>query len=505
MIPKLQTQLGTPNVGWVQLFKSLEEGFAQTMRWFAPRLTGVDPTPVADAILIHEAAALLLFAKDYFTLEWFHRKVGFGHWSIEAQRSPDRVRFLPRTDDNARKGVLSFDDRVHANTHQQHRRDSEVNLKSKIKAEEIYHRVPHRCVDGRIVIDDLSLLSSPEVLTAVETRNFGEIMQLPDDTNLGEFTIGQLDRYWACFVAWSICATKLYLHLIGRQPQEKCMPTQVLPYTAFIAQMSQLTELKSEIVTAITAHFTFPTTAERPDIILQPLLRGPTTISWSCFIAQVSQHRRNALKILSRDPAKRDLAASIIGSRERPLMRALGQRLEKAGWVSKILTRLGSPSDPEIDLVGYHRLHPTEVLVVEGKAVLETDELQEIVNATNQMRHGQEQVLRAITFLRGMDPKTRTGLFPFVRWSKVSDFFPIVVTPNSEPGSDFDHSIVPALSIETLRLRLRARDWRNPRNLWKACFERPWLEGKMPGGLYYRTLEICGIRYELPVYRIAQS
>jgi hypothetical protein len=197
----------------------------------------------------------------------------------------------------------------------------------------------------------------------------------------------------------------------------------------------------------------------------------------------------------------RNAAANIIGGREGPMLKELGLLLAKRGGYDYKLNRKVASADEtaEIDLLAYSRKAPTEVLLVEGKAILAVDDVAEVHAATEQFNSAKEQLERTARILSTMPRQEKSSLFPFVDWSQVKSYHTLVVTPDSNPLSSFDEQEVPVITLELIRTQLRKRDFKSPWAICNACRRRDWLKPfALDGEDLYLGVTVGSVTYELP-------
>ena len=213
---------------------------------------------------------------------------------------------------------------------------------------------------------------------------------------------------------------------------------------------------------------------------------------------QLSVWQRNLMKLMARTPSQKALADQIIASREPTLLASLKSWLEAKGWSVRVNQQLPGLDKAEIDLIGWNWCYPCEILIVEAKALLQADDSNEVRSATKEMKRAQEQIARIVQLLKQMPSEARKARFPFVDWLRVASWYGIVVTPEGEPGLDFDHSKYPACSFATLRQRLSSADRRSPSSLWRAMVDRSWQAEIRSGRFEYEPIELAGLTFEEP-------
>lgn len=488
--------------GSAQLLKALEGGFNHALRWHLAREQSVASKSHDDSRAIEDAGAFLLDAMHYFEIAYFHRTYGVGGCGLKVDIDTNRIRFVPRANEQAWRGVMGFGERIASNHASRPEAAQEERRQIIQRATSVLRAVRHHLDCGHIELDDLDFLKNPDVQQLLSQTYLSETASLPPETDLGGMTLGQYDRFWLAVAGISISALLLYRdHVSNGAPQETCMPTQIYNRPRFTDSLARVTGLDAIQIEQIIDRLSINPASHNLDVFLQPFLATTSTIAWSPHAAQSNRHRRNILKLMARSPAFSKLASNLVGQRERPMLAHLGRLLAtRGGWSFKLMTKLNAGHAGEIDLLGYSNAYPSELLIVEGKAVLDVDDVLEIKSATDEMIRGQSQLRRAVEALRGLPTGQKRQLFPFVDWSRVKDFFPLVVTIGSEPGSSYDFSEIPGIAIETLEFRLRQASFRSPARLWRACRDRPWLVPFGDRQIRYHAKAIGEITYELPMF-----
>jgi hypothetical protein len=154
----------------------------------------------------------------------------------------------------------------------------------------------------------------------------------------------------------------------------------------------------------------------------------------------------------------------------------------------------------ELDLLAYNRKVPSELLLIEAKAVLAVDDVGEVVTATKEFKKAQDQLRRAEALLRAMPAPQKRDIYPFVDWGRVDTFRLLVVTPDSNAQAEFDHSEVPLITLELMRTQLRYRDYKSPTAVWEACKRKAWMEPlTLTGADFYKEIRIGSVKYEIPL------
>jgi hypothetical protein len=365
---------------------------------------------------------------------------------------------------------------------------------------EVFRRVPYQFKDGRIVLGDVSILCDKRVRQGLEPGTSRHRIFAPN-VDLGGFNIGEFDAFWRALYTWSVCVTDIYRYACDSLgiPQEQCMPTQVVRRDEFIRSMVTLSGLPQITVESILTRLKVDHRTGRLDMYLQPLLCGSESVAWSVRAVQLSVPQRNLLKLMARTPPQKALADNIIGNREQSLLATLAKVLEAKGWAVTTNQELPGLEQGEVDLIGWNWVYPSEVLIIEAKALLQADDPNEVRAATRDMKHAQGQLERIIRVLSQLPESVREGRFPLVDWRKVTRWYGVVITPEREPGLEYDHSMFPACSFASLQQRLSANEWRSPSRLWSAMVARDWQIDFRAGRVEYEPFELAGITFEDPM------
>lgn len=485
-------------IGSMQQLKYVYESVNPATRWVIRDNSIPDPVPAPNESLIEEGGELLRHARDYVQVAIFHVMYGRGLVTAEADEKRRVVRFIPPDGSSFPYGFAESTLGQTANDTGDAER-AEVVKAAKPRIEGL----PYRLDRGRIRLEDVRELVSPEVNALVDSIIPREPVELPDEVDLLGFTMCQLRAFWRGLLGWSAMSSGLYLSLAtGGVPQEECMPTQVVPLAEFHERMQLLSGLDSDTVARIVDRLSYSSQSPKSELLLQPLLLSRNFVSWCPLAVQISKYERNALKVMSRAEALRDAAATLIGSRERLMLNHVGLLLAKKG---KFDFKLNRPlrhgnQKAELDLLAYNRKVPSELLLIEAKAVLAVDDVGEVVTATKEFKKAQDQLRRAEALLRAMPAPQKRDIYPFVDWGRVDTFRLLVVTPDSNAQAEFDHSEVPLITLELMRTQLRYRDYKSPTAVWEACKRKAWMEPlTLTGADFYKEIRIGSVKYEIPL------
>ena len=490
-------------VGLTQMVKGAEEGLSQALKWLHPGRPQFDLVPADSREAVGDAGDFCQFASSYVDIADFHKMYGRGQVVIEVAEDERRVRFVtPKKVAPAASmvGMTEFAHRLkkglpNPNSHEM------VTLRQDLFR--LVGKMAHHFAHGQLVLDDIHIANSQEIKDLLKLWIPAEPILLAEDDDLAGFSVREFIAYFEALRRWSFCCTFLFLSLVGgrQKHQWECIPTQVIDRDTFVERMQLLSGLDTAKVAAITERLRYDDRAKSPDVFQQPLICGANSVAWSVELVQRSKYLRNMLKLMSRTPQLRDHAATLIGCRERPMLVELGTLLSQRGRCSFSLRKavVHAKDEGEIDLLAYNHKFPDELLVIEGKAVLGVDEINEVAAATKEMQDGQAQLKKTDEILRQMSEQEKRSLFPFVNWNMVTNHYGLVVALDAEPNDLYDHTTYPGISFQTMKDRLRDNHYASPAKLWRACKERHWLADLMQYGESYRVVKVGDVAYELPV------
>lgn len=176
--------------------------------------------------------------------------------------------------------------------------------------------LPYSLDQGRIRLEGVRELLSPEVAALVDSIIPREPVEVPDEADLSGFAMQQLRAFRRGLLGWSAVASGLYLSIAtGRVPQEECMPTQVVPRAEFHERMQLLSGLDSGTVARIADRLSYNSGSPKSELLLQPLLTSRNFVSWCPLAVQISKYERNALE---GNVARRCVAGRRRNSHRRP-------------------------------------------------------------------------------------------------------------------------------------------------------------------------------------------
>lgn len=383
------SQIDDRAIGSRQAMRTIVESINPALFWITCAGESLTPEPAAHVDLIDDGGNFLTHARDYFQVSAFHIMYSRGLMSVECNAEKKTVRFIRPKTHAFPDGFASAVVAQRSNRRPERREEIVIAFNKWLAS------VSYRLHKGHIVLLKPMELARKEVDAVARLFAMPEMLELPDETNLIGFTMGDFRRFWVGLHSWSIAASELYLALISNGvAQERCMPTQIVPCSVFFESMIHLTGLTAQVIDNITNRLTYDTADVKRDVFLQPILRGPESVSWCPLWIKQSRPERNALKLMSRSPTLANSAATIIGGREQHMLKELGLLLAKrGGYDFKLNSRLrGKGQASELDLLAYNRRVPSEVLLVEAKAILAVDDVAEVQAATEQFRKAKLQL-----------------------------------------------------------------------------------------------------------------
>ena len=389
----------------MQMRRSHEEGLAQCLRWLLGSTVDVDPIPSADEKTITQGLRTINYGGGYNRIESYHMLLGKGLVDVEVDPNRKEVRFIDQGDV---RRMMSNYGRALTNPQNRHAGINDSAFRTAIKNEKPHvMRLSHELRDGRIVLLAVEQLANPTIVAMQELMRV-EFEDIPVNADLGGFTVEEFHRYWLALGCWSHCASILFVTKVhGGTSQVECMPTQCEPKDRFLRGVSFLSGLDVGKAQAITDRLAWGNSIKRPDILLQPLIVGPTTVTWSPRVIELSKYSRNMLKLMTKMGGPTKLVAdNLIGQRAVPAAERLGVFLTTrkcARWRYKAGNDIsGGGQKGEIDLLAWTPNSPAELLLIEYKAALEAAEIHEVNEVTAQMQEGQEQLRRCVDILSAL-------------------------------------------------------------------------------------------------------
>jgi hypothetical protein len=482
--------------GGIQYLKSIDEGISAALRWHFEDTPTAFPEPTT-TVDLGCAGEFLEFAGEYNTLSILHSMYGHNMITVECDRATRRVRFVPPAVQRIRPWY-AMAERVQTESHLKTSQRPDVEwIGSNVS------KLRFRFERGRIVLLEPRQLVDLGFIDRVRTLIGKELLPLPDETIFSAgFRMSSFREFWTALYAWSHCLSEIYLDsTFNGVEQARCMPTQHMTRRSFCEAMRSITGLELPEVEAIVTLLRFDPTDRKSDLFLQPFLCSADHVSWSALTVRLSRAERNLLKLMSRTRRFQAEAANLIGGRESQLLQQLGRFLAKRGGFQFRLNQKISAGgeEAEIDLLAYSVNAPEQVLVVEAKAILATDELNEQIESGRILRDEVERLDRRIRILSKMEPANRARIFRYVDWARVKSIHRLVVTPDSPPPSTFDCKSTPVVSFLTMQHSFRTRDLRSPLRICDAASERRWLQDEAVLRVDFKAVIIGNVTYEMPV------
>ncbi len=482
-----------------QRLKQSEEGVTQALRWLCEE-GGTSVKSVADHDLIASAHKYMLFASDYVNIADFHMMYGRGLAGVTIDAGNKTVTFDSITGPG-QSDTAAWHEQVRDQTNRGMDLALGMNSTDVTRSKHVLAGVGHDLVEGRIILaplpDDLVPCLGETLLT---TRGL-EHVALPVGTDLMGFTIDDFWSFIGTITAWSHAAFMRYCRCVReRIPQHECMPTQLVDEAFFVEQVSRLGNLDAAKVKAVLNRLTYQP-GPKADILLTPFLHSENRIAWSPTVVMKMRHERNLLKVMARGPkAMSNYAATVNGCRDRPLAQLIGAEFNKRGYQYKLEERIAADGEEtDVDVLLWLSAKPAELLIIEAKAILPPDEINEVNDAAKVMLKAQKQVLCAIRILKAMPIKEKQQKFKFVPWERIKYYVGIAATTDAEPHSKIDPKQVPVISLNTLRSRFRSRDFRSPQRFWETCADRPWVRNEIEeGDERHIDVDVGELTYRLP-------
>lgn len=489
-----------------QRIKYVEEGVTQALRWISEEGSLKVTSSDSEQITV-DALEFVFFSADYVQISDFHVMYGRGMIDVDLDQATRTVTFLNKKP-KGMSDTLSW----HESTKFQSNRGLDSAISMKPEDSKRFHqevsKIKHRFENGRLVLDDLTddvYKSVSGIATNIKSL---ESVPIPAGTDLKGFTIDEFWLFVSGLSTWSHTAlSKSISALRNRRPPHECMPTQIVEYSYFQSQINRLTGLNKQTINNICDRMTYQP-GPKSDYQLTPLIRFEDKIAWSPATIMCVRFERNLIKQSVRgNKLLRNHFATINGDRDRPLARCVADIFRKKGFQFKYDTNISFEDDStDVDILLWTAKFPNEILVVECKAIVAADEINEIKDLSTSIEYGQNQVLRIQKILNGLSLEEKERKFKFVPWKDIKAVFGIVVTSDNDPPSTISNQTVPAISLPTLKTRLRSSDLSKPSRVFTACKDRPWLELEAKeGDLVYQDIQMQDLTYRLPGFEMELS
>ncbi len=491
---------GGAYMGAVQGFKSIEEGLSQAIKWFHDG-SATDVSTAIDEKVFDEAGSFGQFAGNYVNIADFHKMYGQKQMDVSVDESARIITFSSPPGNPGRTPISGMAEQTHRLAAIPALNDPASIEQTRQSAFKVLDSAAVHTVEGRVVLDNLSIVNDPAIAKLLDVVFPKEAVLLDGNCDLVGFSLSEFTTFFEALRRWSLCATFTFMkEVTSGKKQLECIPTQAVNVDHFRDTMIAITGLTEEKVNAITQRLVLDARTNSPDIFQQPLLMGPTLVAWSTMVVLNSRYIRNMLKLMSRTAATRDHTATLIGSQEPKMLLEIGQHLSRKGGTQYKLTttiKVGN-EEAEIDLLGFNTKFPEEVLVLEGKAVLGVDEIGEVASATKEMQKGQRQLARSIELLQKLSLEERQATFKYVQWKNVKTIKGVVVALDAEPNDLYDHSNYPGISLQAIKTRLRDNHFASPVKFWAACRDRKWLDPLDKYKEKHVPVKVGNVTYRLP-------
>ncbi len=411
----------TLTVASAQTLKGMEDGVAQALRW----LTSDGCTmvrSVADCDLIEEAGHFSMYASDYVDIADLHMMYGRG-WASASLNAELKVITFDPIEGPGQSDLCAFHEAVRGLAKRC------VDLRVKVdplgieRARQALNHVEYKLVDGRIRLGELRRDLVDQTRELLKPHRELELLPLPPDTDMLAFTVSEFWRFMEAVTLWSHAAFMRYMDCATHGvPQYACMPTQIVMEDEFVQRVTALSCLSPELVRAILDRLSFRPDA-KANILLTPFLRGDGYICWSPAGIMKYRHERNLLKVMSRGPrAQHARAATVNGKRDQLLGRRIGEEFATRGYQFKLNTPVAANGEStDVDVLLYRSERPHEILIVEAKALIAPDEINEVHRAAEEMGHAQEQARTAMRVLSAMPLVEKRQKFRFVKWDRITE------------------------------------------------------------------------------------
>lgn len=490
--------------------KYTEDGLSQALQWIDPTNIGTPLKLGLDKSTIVAASKMLTWASGYVSIADAHKAKGQGILSVSVDEANKQVAFAYGSDNAARSALRNM--AIASRTSNRDMRD--IEQLSEQDAGELLAIIDDisEIVDGRIVIDPAVVFDRIELTRFSKLLGQSHVFTLSDSDQIGEFcTMAEFRKFVIAIKAWSVSATFAFITKSGQRLMGKgrdigdryFAPTQIMPVEEFYRVMASVTGLDIGRTKTIAALLSYDDRTSWTDIFLQPLITVGHEICWSTTVVQNSSMDRNLLRLLARTKATKKVADNLIGGRARELARLVGKHLQaRCGYQFKLEVEVNSGGEEgDIDLLAYSTKYPSEVLIVECKAILAADEIVEVAAATKEMKKGQSQLRKISRILGRLSNEEKTKIFPFVNWSAVENTFHIVMTSDTEPGVGYDMGEIPAISFQALKLLFDDRQLRRPGTVYRRIRNEPWLDNHSTSEVGTTKIAAGNISYLIPVVR----
>lgn len=248
----------------------------------------------------------------------------------------------------------------------------------------------------RVRGDQFAYHLSPKVIAAgleVLGPELARRFRLPPTWRFARYMLGDFHRvasvlYVLAFIHFSARVTAAARGCVGLGYARSL---HVMSHVELISRLVRYTQLSQRTVESLVDDLSYGSRVHHPDPALQPLIPlGRIGYCWSPSLCMHSAMERNHIVLLNRFPEDRQLYAALSAERERLSRESIQSALEHvelAFWAGS----LQGDRIPDIDLAIVSHAHRW-CLVLELKSFLEPAEIREVIERSEEIARGVEQV-----------------------------------------------------------------------------------------------------------------
>ncbi len=484
--------------------RTQQEGFAQIFRWLCAKNGQLDAKVTHDPAIFRSVYDLLQHAQCYTDIADFHRMLNRGDCELEVQAEPPTCRFVPVRP----TGSLCPSMGMHEDFLDLMRRKSQLLGSGRVKVTTAWVQA---VVDqSRIMVQSNSLVvTNPRAFANLDfQQSISRIVPQEEiacnkTTDCGGFTMEQFDRCWMVLLLWSTAVWFVFSRVARRVfPSVPAMAVQRVDRISLHALLAECAGVSESIAENVCSRLSFASETHNPDIQLTPLLQSEGMYLWSPGLIIMLRHQRNMLRLMARMPATKALADNAIGSREPAMISRVERKLQKYGFRTVTLRRWKSEdAEGEIDLLAWREAEDDGAIIIEAKACLRPDEINEVDALTQSADKAAAQLATSIAALKS-NSQSEHRFVPEMPALLTSKLRPIVLFLEGSPSNRYTHSDVPAVNLRGFLDRFRSSDFRSAERLWEAAKEKRWLPKVSPASTQWLDVKVGKVTYKLP-YRLA--
>lgn len=328
---ELMALVDDQSVGSAQEYKGQQEGLSQAIEWLTDKGRNILVTPTVSIDALGRARNFCDFAKIYVDIADFYKMYLRGQLSISVDEQRRSIRFIWNTKTNRNQTIRGFENRSWERTKLREISNQQSPEQIRAQIEPSLDACAVTVKDGRIVLENPSPDAIRPFAILAELFQFVEYDFLGESVDFVGFTAGDFQTYFQFLRAWGIaiqCAFRLHC---ANHPDDlkhsRVVPTQFHDQQEFLSRVADGTGLSTEVVQRITQRISYGEGKEGnavPSLYLQPLLVFNDRVTWSPSVIASSSYLRNMLKLMARTESLKNHAATIIGDRERLMLRTLG-------------------------------------------------------------------------------------------------------------------------------------------------------------------------------------